>query len=475
MKTFLLILLAALLSTGIFAQQDQVSLEKANQFEKMVQPYPGVFSTRETKWVQDSSYYYFGDPQNDDGWVLKNRYMVTQRNSAGNVTNSLFHFYDEASGDWTKAIKVANTFFQNNNGHTHLESPWNSDTQTWNDTSTFYGFNEDDIQTLLIYKTWDFSNNHFTNGYKRVYNMVADSSYYEFRSYNLNMNSNLWELSFHEKRYFDEENKDTLVLKQSWSSNSNTWNNLSKIYYQYENGQIVSATGIVWDNYLNQWVNQTYNQYTYNANEDMETMFIQIWNSDSAHWENSQNTNYYFNDSGKTDSVIRAVWNSDQELWKNFSREVTSYETDGSISIQQYWDSDTQQWENHSRTTSVNNEQGLMTAYTYQNWNSETENWKNNLKYDLFWSEIEVHGIDEEVANRITIYPDPASETITIMMPGSLSNNMLSIYSLSGKLIKSVVINSGLSTIDISVIPSGLYFASFRTNHGIITKRFVKR
>lgn len=475
MKTFLPFLLAVWITTGLLAQQHPVSLDKTNQFEKMVQPYPGVFSTRETKWVQDSSYYYLGDSNNDDGWVLKNRYMVAQRDSMGNATNSFYHFYDDATGMWTNAINTSITYYPNNNEHTYFDSPWNSDTQTWNDTSTFYNFNEDGIQTLLIYKTWDFSNNHFTNGYRRVYDKVADSTFYEFKSYNLNMNSNLWELSFHEKHYFDEENKDTLVLQQVWINSSNTWYNIAKFFISYENGLNTSTLVMNWDNQLNIWTNQTYTQYTYNVSGDIETISIQLWESDSSCWVNSQDYHYYYNDLGKIDSLIESSWNSDENSWEYYLREVTTYENDSTVTIRQLWNNDTQQWEYSYRKITVNDEQGFMTNYTYQTWNNETGNWKNNSKYDFFWSEIEVHGIDEETVNKVTIYPNPASETITVLSPLTLAENRMDIYSVTGQLINTVQTNGNYNTIDISELPPGIYFIRFNTRQGIVTKVFIKR
>ncbi len=480
MKTLLLAMVAAFLSMGLFAQQplseNHFSFIKENQTGHPVQPYPGVFSTNETIWVQDSSYFYLGDSHNDDGWILRSRSVVTQRDSSGNAVNSLFDFYDDATEAWSKAINMTSTYFQNNKEHTRLESPWNSDTQTWNDTLVYLIFNEDGALLLQVDKSWDFSNNHFTNGNKRVYNMVADSSYYDLTSYSLNMNTNLWELTFNERHYFNENHKDTLIVQRSWSSYSNEWLNIAKFFYTYDNGQKVTSLTMDWDSYLNIWVNERNTQYSYNTNGAVVLRLDKLWNTDSATWENLQQYNYYYNDAGNLDSLISMEWNSEQELWENYSRQIISRENDGNntITLQQYWNGDTQQWENNSQTDIVN-EAGINTEYTRQVWNNETEDWKNNAKYEFYWSEIEVHGIDEETANNITLYPNPANETISVLTPPSLSNNILSIYTLNGQLIKTVALNSIFSTIDISNIPSGLYFARFSTNHGIITKRFIKR
>ncbi len=480
MKTLLNAIFVVFVSTGLFAQQylpDKYSSPgENNQSEKKIQPYSGIFNVNEMKWVEDSSYYYFGDPVNDDDWILKSRYVAVQRDSAGNATNSLIQFYSDDNGEWSNAINTSITFFQNNNEHTRLDQPWNSTTETWYDTSSFYNYNEEGTLLEKVFKTWDYSNNKFTNGSKQIYDMVADSFYYVLNSYALDINTNGWYLTYHEIHYFDENNLDTLVLTQSWSS-SYGWHNISKFYYTYDNDLLASTRTMAWDNYLEQWTNQRFSQYSYNDNGDIELLLMQLWNAESESWDNSEKSNHYYNESGSLDSVITVVWNSDQTLWENYSRELISYENNGSqiVSLQQLWNSDTQQWRNLYRSIADYIENDIMTKYTFQNWNIETEKWKNNSKYELFWSKIEVYGIDEETASDITIYPNPASETITILAPESLLSNNVKVFSIGGQLVKSILINGSTTTINIDDIPSGLYFIKFNTNRGIVTKQFVKR
>ena len=480
MKTFFIAIFVVFMSTGLIAQQPlpgkYFPTKENNQLNKIIKPYYGIYNTDEMKWVEDSNYYYLGDPINDDLWVLKDRYVVTQRDSAGNATNSLYHFYNDANGEWSNAINVSTTYYQNNQEHTHLEQPWNSDTQAWNDTSTYYNYNEEGVLVNLIYKTWDFSHNKFTNGFRRIYIMVADSFYYVLNDYALDVNTNGWYLSYHEKHYFDQNNIDTMVLQQTWSSDYG-WHNIAKYYYTYDNDLLTSTRTMVWDNYLEQWVNQRLGQYSYNDAGDMDSLLMQSWDSESESWENSEKYSYYYNDSGSIDSTVTVEWNNEQALWENYSRTIISYDDNGRATLQvnQLWDDDTQQWINWSRSIKDYNEQGITTTYTYQSWNSVNENWKNNAKNDFFWSEIEVHGIDEETANVITIYPNPASETITILAPESLLSNNVKIFTISGQLVKSKLINGSTTTINIDDIPSGVYFVKFNTSHGIVTKPFVKR
>ena len=66
-------------------------------------------------------------------------------------------------------------------------------------------------------------------------------------------------------------------------------------------------------------------------------------------------------------------------------------------------------------------------------------------------------------------------KTITISTPVSLTDNNLSIYSVSGRLVTTVTLYKDVNTIDIRDIPSGLYFVRLKTTNGLVTKKFVKR
>jgi len=188
--------------------------------------------------------------------------------------------------------------------------------------------------------------------------------------------------------------------------------------------------------------------------------FIKLWNSETQSWNDSEKYSYFYNTEGTRDSLVLKLWDNDAQLWYYYLRETTTVENNGqrTLTLKQLWDNENRQWNNISLITKINDENGLLTEYTYNTWDSESEQWKGIAKYEFYWSQIEVHGIDEETANKITIYPNPAEQTITISTPVSLTNNNLSIYSVSGRLVTTVTLYKDVNTIDIRDIPSGLYF-----------------
>ncbi|MFI5172953.1 MAG: T9SS type A sorting domain-containing protein, partial [Chitinophagales bacterium] len=89
-------------------------------------------------------------------------------------------------------------------------------------------------------------------------------------------------------------------------------------------------------------------------------------------------------------------------------------------------------------------------------------------------------GEDENNLNdedQFIIYPNPSSETITIVLSGTqliTHHSLLILTDLSGKTISEINITSPETEIDISAFPAGIYFVRMKLEKYTITEKFVK-
>lgn len=84
-------------------------------------------------------------------------------------------------------------------------------------------------------------------------------------------------------------------------------------------------------------------------------------------------------------------------------------------------------------------------------------------------------GIDDYQAQLVQVYPNPASQSISIKNSSeSIQIEFCEIIDQYGKLITTQTLNLDNSLINISNLTSGLYFVRLHTNMGIINKKFVK-
>jgi hypothetical protein len=80
----------------------------------------------------------------------------------------------------------------------------------------------------------------------------------------------------------------------------------------------------------------------------------------------------------------------------------------------------------------------------------------------------------QEVTNTVKLYPNPVNTQLTIDF-GKASFDEVSIFSSKGNLINQVNPNTRSISVDLSNLPSGLYFVRFVSNGLATTKRFIKK
>jgi uncharacterized repeat protein (TIGR03803 family) len=84
-------------------------------------------------------------------------------------------------------------------------------------------------------------------------------------------------------------------------------------------------------------------------------------------------------------------------------------------------------------------------------------------------------GVNEiEDKKDISVYPNPAVETITIEIKSNNDNTLMSIYNLQGELIQQQILPQKKNIIDISSFAKGFYFIKVSDCNGVEIKRIAK-
>ena len=79
--------------------------------------------------------------------------------------------------------------------------------------------------------------------------------------------------------------------------------------------------------------------------------------------------------------------------------------------------------------------------------------------------------VDEFALETVSLFPNPAKNTLNLDMPASIGDFETEIFSVLGQ---SVARNSNSSQLDISNLNTGMYLLKISTENGTITKRFTK-
>jgi hypothetical protein len=92
--------------------------------------------------------------------------------------------------------------------------------------------------------------------------------------------------------------------------------------------------------------------------------------------------------------------------------------------------------------------------------------------------EVEEHCLTmvEEIntENEITIIPNPSNDKITISLPAKISNNLLSIFNVSGEKVMERQLTDNEIQLDISALPRGVYFVMLQNEKMVEVGKMVK-
>ncbi len=84
-------------------------------------------------------------------------------------------------------------------------------------------------------------------------------------------------------------------------------------------------------------------------------------------------------------------------------------------------------------------------------------------------------GINELQESGFTLYPNPASDVITLEISGESVKSNISIINIEGRELIAQAINEPKTQIDISALPSGVYFVQIANDKSIKTGKIIKQ
>lgn len=90
----------------------------------------------------------------------------------------------------------------------------------------------------------------------------------------------------------------------------------------------------------------------------------------------------------------------------------------------------------------------------------------DNITYDL------VTSTDNELTDQVSVYPNPATDMLTVEHPGTAST--IHIYDTAGRLLQLNVATGESTDVQVSDLPSGSYLLMVRGSEGSYVQRFVR-
>jgi hypothetical protein len=407
--------------------------------------------------------------------------------------------------------RYSRTFDANGNSLTELEQEWQI--STWVDQSRYtYTYDANGNTLTGLHELWE--TNAWLNESKITLSWDANGNMLTFMQEN--WQSGAWVNSSKYTYVYDANGNLLTELLEVWFASA--WENYARYTYTYDaNGNVLTALSELWQ--TNAWENWSRSTLTYDAIGNQLTELVEDWQI--TEWVNYIKFTYTYDAGGNRLSQLSEEWQTN--AWVNSWRYAYTYDADGNMLTETNETWVVSEWVYSMKYTYTYDADGnrltllsemwqspawvsdLRQTYTYDsNGNSLTgkvEFWQNNnwepgsgilyifsqksfayFLIDVYRFEASFASFATGVAENIpdnsslAVYPNPATETITVKRSGP-ANNMsgsVCIYDITGKELIRQEVNGSVMEINVSSLPDGLFFIRLMGKEGIGSGKFVK-
>lgn len=305
---------------------------------------------------------------------------------------------------------------------------------------TVYEYNETGMLASYTDQIWNRTSGQWVDQQKYVYiysdNICTDKVYMTYGAQNWNYNS--------KKSLIRKDGVLSEELNYLWNSQNGDWQNeaYSKTSYKYDDNDFISEfTDQLKDTSSGLW-KDPHSKMTYKRNQagQVTEEILQYWDSEKKEWINNVRDIFEYDATIHKTKVFVYEWKNDQ--WVEHSKQILSYDDEGKLQRAEYYNS----FEDSSLDA--------YNEYTYSE--------------GLLSGETGLTDID---ARTISVYPNPATTYINLQITTAYLNKTAGLYDTAGRLIKNILCENEMTTIDISELPAGIYFIKIENQ----TRKVIKQ
>ncbi len=226
----------------------------------------------------------------------------------------------------------------------------------------------------------------------------------------------------------------------------------SKKTYTYVSGLLTNTLTQNWNGAS--WDDKTQSAFTNNSDGNPTLEVEQSW--DGIQWNNSRQTTSTYNPSSKK-IVTEVIDDWTISVWVPSSKDTYQYDGSGYLinTLSQIWDAGITNWKDDLQSNFENNSDGTLHIMTNQEWNVSV--WVNTNKLTLSYDPL-TGSADLRNEEYLTIYPNPASDIITIKTNKSILGSTYIITNQTGNLVLKGKLNDETTVVNITSLVNGVYF-----------------
>lgn len=366
------------------------------------------------------------------------------------VESSIEQIYDGSS--YTNSL--GSNYEYDGNGNLLINSVFFWDASVWVDYyRTLYAYNSNNKITEELEQKW--SSGQYINTFRALYSYNSNGLLIEILGQN--WVNNQWENSYRDTTSYNNSNQISGGISQEWDGSQ--WVNTGRSTLTYAGNNLTQSISEYWDDIQETYVYLDRQLYTYNSDNQIIKLIVEIWNGTS--WEEEIKTEYIFDGNGNRTSET-----------ENYQGSITKneYNYDTSVLLNNNFHPFKEEFSFLFAGFPIVNKITSLTRLSYNSSTSSfdildriTYNYDNQIKPNTLSSQ------NFEVENKISIYPNPSSDFISIN--GLQKNENIKIYSVLGQIVKTINVVQN-QKIDIKNLKDGIYFLKFNNGNTI---KFMKK
>jgi len=293
--------------------------------------------------------------------------------------------------------------------------------------------------------SYDLSTLDWLNSTKKVISCNENGRFTHDTTFVWAESKKSWQYYMNYESGLYENNNTKWVVSSIFESFNNEWALLNKVEYVYENGKRAKIESFSWSSILNQWEKWQVDEYFYDNYETEEAWVRTTWNDVLSDWIFDYKSEKEYNSNNQLVLETNYDWENEGTEWIPINKIGRDYDSTG------------------------NKESEI-----YYKWNTDTHNLQLSSTSKYFYSEFIISTNNEITeSEKFKIYPNPANKTFTI----ESSNHRVAtchLYNSTGEIIKTLPLENGINTYNISELKSGIYFIRIPQNDKIVVKKLVK-
>lgn len=422
------------------------------------------------QYLTDSTHFFLGNAFGES-WFNNKVYRVKSRNEANNVLTASDYEYDTLVQQWYEQRRYQGSFL--NDTIRKLWQSWiyNPNNSEWLLADSIH-FNIYGSPTMSWYKIWDPMIRKFTGGklseffyndqgilhltYNHYFDTLSENwkkDYYEVVHYNTHNLDSLrqlfkwngagWTDSLRISFTYDDKMEPDEEVQQLWTGNA--WQNDKKWKYELTGGMLNELYEYTWQEALQEWMFKEFSDYSYTPGMLLEQVTDYLW--DGSEWLNKTRKTYTYDRDELIEEILNEFWSFGNEAWINASLNTYAYD-----------------------------QHGNRTEFSFYTWDNYYEKWINFYREKNFLSFYPSPSVREFDPPQFELYPNPTRGQLQIKPGPDLANSkvkLLMVYSMDGRLMKTVSLSGFNRLIDISNLPVGTYRVILKTDKGISGRLLV--